>query len=159
MRRGVAWWWTGVLLMIPGIAAAGEVNLGVRTRLGYDSNVFARGEPNDIDSAVWQTSVWAQVQDELDRHGLARVLLGPAPAVVADPLGDALQPPPRDFSTGDFKFDANGNGTPGEDEDLKLVITNGAGAYGGTPLMTPWGGTLTEEDIDNLVAVIRSLKQ
>ena len=75
------------------------------------------------------------------------------------PGGAALQPPPRDFSAGDFKFDANGNGKAGEDEDLKLVITNGATAYGGSPLMTPWGGALTEQDIDNLVAYVRSLKQ
>lgn len=75
------------------------------------------------------------------------------------PGGAGLQPPPRDFSVGDFKLDANGNGKPGDDEDLKLVITNGAAAYGGSPLMTPWGGALTEEDIDNLVAVVRSLRK
>lgn len=75
------------------------------------------------------------------------------------PGGAGLQPPPRDFSVGDFKFDADGNGKPGEDADLKLVITNGAAAYGGSPLMTPWGGALTEADIDNLVAYVRSLKK
>lgn len=75
------------------------------------------------------------------------------------PGGAGLQPPPRDFSVGDFKLDANGNGKPGDDEDLKLVITNGAAQYGGSPLMTPWGGALTEADIDNLVAVVRSLKK
>ena len=75
------------------------------------------------------------------------------------PGGAGLQPPPRDFSTGDFKFDADKNGTPGEDADLKMVIAQGAAAFGGSPLMTPWGGTLTDEDIDNLVAVIRSLKE
>jgi mono/diheme cytochrome c family protein len=75
------------------------------------------------------------------------------------PGGAGLQPPPRDFSTGDFKFDADGNGTPGEDSDLNLVITKGAAEFGGSPLMTPWGGAITEDDIDNLVAVIRSLKE
>ncbi|MEM7413361.1 MAG: c-type cytochrome [Myxococcota bacterium] len=75
------------------------------------------------------------------------------------PGGAGLQPPPRDFSTGDFKFDADGNGTPGEDADLRMVIAQGAAAFGGSPLMTPWGGTLTDEDIDNLVAVIHSLKE
>jgi mono/diheme cytochrome c family protein len=38
------------------------------------------------------------------------------------PVGAALQPPPRDFSVGDFKYDANGDGTPGEDADLRLII-------------------------------------
>lgn len=71
----------------------------------------------------------------------------------APPLG-----PPRDFTMGDFKFDADGNGKPGEDADLELVITNGAAAYGGSPLMTTWSH-LPEADIDNLVAYVRSLKK
>jgi len=47
------------------------------------------------------------------------------------PVGVALQPPPRDFSKADFKFDGNGDGKPGEDADLKAVITQGAAAFGG----------------------------
>lgn len=74
------------------------------------------------------------------------------------PVGAALNPPPRDFSVGEFKFDANEDGTPGEDADLILVIKNGAGNYGGSPLMAPWGH-LPESDIDDLVAFIRTLKQ
>jgi len=74
------------------------------------------------------------------------------------PGGQGLQPPPRDFTQGDFKFDANKNGKTGEDADLHAVIHDGAAAYGGSPLMTPWGGTLTDADIDNVIAVIRSLK-
>jgi len=70
-----------------------------------------------------------------------------------------IQPSPRDFSKGDFKYDANKNGKTGEDADLKGVITKGAAEFGGSPLMTPWGGTLTDADIDNLIAVIRSLKK
>lgn len=75
------------------------------------------------------------------------------------PGGQGLQPPPRDFSKGDFKFDANKNGKPGEDGDLKLVISKGAAEFGGSPLMTPWAGALTDADIDNVIAVIRSLKK
>ncbi len=70
-----------------------------------------------------------------------------------------VQPAPRDFSKGDFKFDADGNGTPGEDADLKLVIAKGAAEFGGSSSMTPWAGALTDEDIDNVVAVIRSLEK
>jgi len=82
------------------------------------------------------------------------------PAGQGDGPGAAgVQPPPRDFSTGEFKFDANGNGTPGEDEDLKMVIAQGAAAFGGSPLMTPWAGALTDEDIDNVVAFVRTLKK
>ncbi len=75
------------------------------------------------------------------------------------PGGAGLEPPPRDFTKAQFKFDANKDGKPGEDEDLFLVIKNGAAAYGGSPLMTPWGGALTDDDIHSLILVIRSFKQ
>jgi mono/diheme cytochrome c family protein len=74
------------------------------------------------------------------------------------PVGAALNPSPRDFTQGDFKFDANGNGTVGEDADLILVIQKGAMAYGGSPLMAPWP-TLTEAQVADIVAHIRSLKE
>ncbi len=74
------------------------------------------------------------------------------------PVGAALNPKPRDFSAGSFKFDADKSGTPGEDADLKLVIQKGAAAFGGSALMAPWP-TLSDGDIDNVIAFIRSLKQ
>ena len=74
------------------------------------------------------------------------------------PVGAALTPPPRDLTTGDFKFDTDGDGKPGTDADLKSVITKGALAYGGSPLMAPWP-TLTAAQVDDVVAFIRSLKQ
>ena len=74
------------------------------------------------------------------------------------PVGAVLNPSPRDFSTGDFKFDTNGDGSPGGDADLKGVIQNGAGSYGGTPLMAPWP-SLSDSEIANLIAYIRTLKQ
>jgi len=78
------------------------------------------------------------------------------------PTGKALaaagQPAPRDFSVGDFKLDTDGDGTPGTDADIKNVITKGAMAYGGSAMMAPVAG-LSDADLDNLVAFIRSLKQ
>jgi mono/diheme cytochrome c family protein len=74
------------------------------------------------------------------------------------PVGAALNPPPRDFTKAEFKFDADGDGTPGTDADLGLVIKNGGAKYGGSPLMAPWP-TLKDGDIDNIIAYIRSLKQ
>jgi len=73
------------------------------------------------------------------------------------PVGGALNPKPRDFSEGSFKFDADEDGEAGTDQDLALVIKNGAGAYGGAPLMAPWP-TLSDEDIQNVVAYIRTLE-
>ena len=70
-----------------------------------------------------------------------------------------IEPPPRDFSTGEFSFDADGNGTPGEDIDLVLVIQKGAAEYGGSMLMTPWAGALSDDDINDVVAFIRTLQK
>jgi len=74
------------------------------------------------------------------------------------PGAQGLQPPPRDFTKGEFKFDANKNGKTGEDADLKAVISKGPAAFGGAPYMPAWEGTLTDADIDNVIAVIRSFK-
>ena len=71
------------------------------------------------------------------------------------PVGAALQPPPRDFTIADFKLDANKDGKPGSDEDLLLVITNGAAAYGGSAMMAPWGH-LSEQDRNDLIAYVRT---
>ena len=83
-------------------------------------------------------------------HGLTGVGDGPA--------GAALTPPPRDFSIGEFKFDADKNGTPGEDADLTMVIKQGAAAFGGNPSMAPWGH-LSDDDVANVVAYVRSLRK
>jgi mono/diheme cytochrome c family protein len=78
------------------------------------------------------------------------------------PTGKALaaagQPAPRDFSVGDFKFDTDGDGKTGTDTDIKNVVTKGAMGYGGSAMMAPVAG-LSEADINNIIAYIRSLKQ
>ena len=74
------------------------------------------------------------------------------------PVGAVLQPPPRDFSKADFKFDPDGDGTTGTDADLKGVIVQGSAAFGGSPLMAPWP-TLSDDDVANVIAHIRSLKE
>lgn len=78
------------------------------------------------------------------------------------PTGKALaaagQPAPRDFTEGDFKLDTDKDGKAGTDTDLKNVITKGALVYGGSAMMAPVQG-LSDEDLDNLVAFIRSLKK
>ena len=66
------------------------------------------------------------------------------------PVGGMLQPPPRDFSVGEFKFDADGDGKTGSDEDLKLVIQKGGGAFGGSPLMAP-NPSLSDDDVANVI--------
>jgi len=75
------------------------------------------------------------------------------------PVAIAIKPPPRDFSEGAFKYDTDESGEAGTDADLKNVISNGAAKYGGNMMMAPWGGTMTSDDVDNVIAYIRSLKE
>ena len=78
------------------------------------------------------------------------------------PTGKALaaagQPAPRDFTVGEFVLDTDKDGKTGTDADLKNVITKGALAYGGSAMMAPAQG-LSDADLANLIAFIRSLKQ
>ena len=71
------------------------------------------------------------------------------------PEGEFLDPPPRDFTVAGFRFDTNGNGTPGDDEDLRNFISIGSAAYGGSPLMAPFD-MLSSSELDALVAYIRA---
>jgi len=74
------------------------------------------------------------------------------------PLAAVLNPPPRKFTVGDFKFDADGDGTTGTDGDLLLVIKNGAQAYGGNPMMAP-NPALDDDQIELIISFVRSVKQ
>ncbi len=67
-----------------------------------------------------------------------------------------LQVKPRNFQEGNFKYDANGDGTPGEDADLALIIKNSPMKYGGAPGM-PQFPQLSDQDIQDLIAYIRTL--
>jgi len=87
-------------------------------------------------------------------HGAGGKGDGPAGMAVAA----AGQPAPRDFTVGDFKLDTDKDGKAGTDADLKNVITKGALVYGGSAMMAPVLG-LSDADLDNLVAFIRSLKK
>ena len=73
-------------------------------------------------------------------------------------LAAALNPKPRDLSVGEFKFDTDTDGATGTDADLKGVITQGAMAFGGSPLMAPWPA-FSDADVANVIAYIRTLKQ
>ncbi len=74
------------------------------------------------------------------------------------PTGAALPVKPRDFGTGEFKFDTDGDGKSGTDADLTNVIKKGAMAYGGSPLMAPLPH-LSDENVADIIAFVRSLKK
>lgn len=67
------------------------------------------------------------------------------------PVGASLNPAPRDFTKGEFKYGAT-------DQDIFDVMSNGAASKGGSPLMAPWGAVIPEADRWALVHYIRSLK-
>ncbi|MCL4684781.1 c-type cytochrome [Myxococcota bacterium] len=77
------------------------------------------------------------------------------------PTGAALASqgtPARDFTKAEFVLDTDEDGQTGSPADLSAVIRNGAGAYGGSPLMAPWAH-LGDDAIADLVAYIRSFPQ
>ena len=74
------------------------------------------------------------------------------------PTGAALPVKPRDFGTGEFKFDTDGDGKSGTDADLTNVIKGGAMKYGGSPLMAPLPH-LSDDAVADIVAFIRTLKK
>jgi mono/diheme cytochrome c family protein len=69
----------------------------------------------------------------------------------------ALNPKPRDFRDGRFYIDTNGNNHTGEDVDLARVILNGPAAFGGTREMVGWRDALSDRDVRDLIAHIRTL--
>lgn len=82
-------------------------------------------------------------------HGTAGEGDGPAAA--------ALNPKPRDFTSGVFYIDGNANAETGEPVDLARVILEGPAAFGGSEGMPPWRGTFSEEQVRDLVAFVLSL--
>ena len=73
------------------------------------------------------------------------------------PAGSAIDPPPRNFNRGEFKFDADKDGVTGTDEDLFIVIKKGGASFGGNPVMVPWS-SLSDAEVSNVIAYIRTLE-
>lgn len=69
----------------------------------------------------------------------------------------ALNPKPADFAAGAFKYDANGNGAPGDVDDIKAVVHDGAAKHGGSPLMAPWP-MLAPEQLQAVAEYVKSLQ-
>lgn len=68
----------------------------------------------------------------------------------------ALNPKPADFSAGAFKYDANGNGTKGDVDDIKAIVHDGAAKHGGSPLMAPWP-MLSADQLQAVAEYVKSL--
>ena len=68
----------------------------------------------------------------------------------------ALKPNPADFTIGAFKYDANGNGAPGDVDDIKAIVHDGAAKHGGSPLMAPWP-MLSPDQLQAVAEYVKSL--
>lgn len=64
------------------------------------------------------------------------------------PAAVALNPKPRNLST-----------TTKTDTELKAIISKGGAASGLSPIMPAWGAALSEQELANVIAYIRSLKK
>ena len=62
----------------------------------------------------------------------------------------ALNPKPRDFTDGKLM-------NPKTDEQLFKVIKEGGASVKLSPLMIPWAGQISDQDIGDIVAFIRTL--
>lgn len=69
----------------------------------------------------------------------------------------ALDPKPRNFSEGTFKYDTDGDGKTGTEADLLNIITNGAQKFGGSMMMAG-RPDIAEADRKALVQFVLSLK-
>ncbi len=66
------------------------------------------------------------------------------------PAAASLKPAPRDLSDAEWQASV-------DDQHILVVTRDGGAAAGLSPMMTPWGHSLSEEDLHNIVAYIRSL--
>lgn len=68
----------------------------------------------------------------------------------------ALNPKPRDFTSGAFYFDGDADAQTGEPEDIARVILHGPRAFGGSDAMPAWRQVFTDDEVRDLVAYVRS---
>jgi mono/diheme cytochrome c family protein len=66
------------------------------------------------------------------------------------PVGAALNPKPAKHSDGNYM-------NPLTNDHIFKTIKEGGAAVGKSPMMAPWGGVLTDDQIWDLVAFVRSL--
>jgi len=73
------------------------------------------------------------------------------------PAAESLVLKPRDFAMSAFKFDTDADWQRGTDIDLRNVIRQGTAVFGGSTVMPSWNH-LTDQEVDSLVAYIRSVE-
>ena len=66
------------------------------------------------------------------------------------PAATALNPKPRDHTDKEYMSKLS-------DDDLLKVIKNGGASVGKSPLMPPWGASLKDDQIKDIIAYVRTL--
>jgi mono/diheme cytochrome c family protein len=72
------------------------------------------------------------------------------------PIAETMILKPRDFALAAFKFDTDADWQSGTDTDLRDVIKQGPGAYGGSAMM-PAFSHFEDDQVADLIEFIRSL--
>lgn len=68
------------------------------------------------------------------------------------PGGAALTPKPRNFTDAAWQGQAT-------DDRIAQVIKNGGASVGLSPMMAPWGSVMSDDEIKQMVAKVRSFKK
>jgi cytochrome c oxidase cbb3-type subunit III len=68
------------------------------------------------------------------------------------PGAAALNPKPRDHTDKEYMSKLS-------DDDLLKVIKNGGASIGKSPLMPPWGASLKDDQIQDIIAYVRTLSK
>jgi len=63
----------------------------------------------------------------------------------------------KDFATDPRNFTNKEDMAKRSDDDIKTVIRDGGPAISKSPLMPPWGATLSAAEVDGLLAYIRKM--
>ena len=66
------------------------------------------------------------------------------------PAAAALNPKPRDHTDKEYMSKMS-------DDEMLKVIKNGGASVGKSPLMPPWGASLKDEQIQDIIAYVRTL--
>ncbi len=66
------------------------------------------------------------------------------------PAAAALNPKPRDHTDKEYMSKLS-------DDDLLKVIKNGGASVGKSPIMPPWGPTLNDDQLKDVIAYVRTL--
>ncbi len=63
----------------------------------------------------------------------------------------------KDFATDPRNFTVGADMSKRTDDDIRTVIKDGGPAISKSPLMPPWGATLSAAEVDGLLAYIRKM--